>query len=158
VALYSDSLIVKDDERIFCGSKVYQRGEVLYGLSGDIDACNVVQYDVVYPMSVGPRTLGEFAHEFSTRCILALEDADFGDDSPTVEVLIGTRIGLAWCDGIGSSTAIVGSYYAIGSGAKYALGMLAASNDLLDPYRVIDTVATLDPSVGGPVYMEEIVG
>ena len=132
--LVSDSKIImetKDDETYYEGPKLYTKGEAIIGTAGS-------------------HSLGEqFVKWYGTK---KKRPKEFGKDVD-FEALVLTKKGLYHYDEYLSGGKVTQEWFAIGSGAKAALGALHAGATLEESIRIACKVDTMS---GEPIQIMEL--
>lgn len=154
--------------------KVASNGKYLLGAAGDMRAINLLHH-VYQPPTVPPATTGKKLDQFFTSKVIpsvrecfeqhgyALPDTNekkhIAEHDSTVLVVIGGVIYVI--DGDYSWTSDAQNYYALGTGAPYALGALQVSRGKRKlsisqaktlALKAINVAAKFDPHTGAPFH------
>ena len=154
--------------------KVASNGKYLLGAAGDMRAINLLHH-VYQPPTVPPATTGKKLDQFFTSKVIpsvrecfeqhgyALPDTNekkhIAEHDSTVLVVVGGVIYVI--DGDYSWTSDAQNYYALGTGAPYALGALQVSRGKRKlsisqaktlALKAINVAAKFDPHTGAPFH------
>jgi len=150
----SDSLSLDGWHRVRTPhKKIFRKGDMLIGTAGNQRISDIIEYNLVLPDEAAGDYLGAVFIPALRACI-----DEHGGKIEDSTLLIGYK-GELFFVGEDFSFLEVGSYEAIGAGAKYALGyMYAMEKTCLSPERLItkalECAAWFSASCAGPFVVE----
>lgn len=123
-------------------SKIVQQGKWLIGVAGDIRACDILQYGIKYPnptrMANKPKS--EWFSFMVTKVVPLIKTAIKGETDQDFEAIL-VSYGKAFLITADLGVLDAAPYWAIGSGAKLALGHLANAQYAEDWHKNHDLFA-----------------
>lgn len=148
------------------GSKIARKGEFVIGFSGSVRFMNIVEHGVDFPVHPdGMSSVKYLVSHFVESIRVATKGVGFtkienSQESNESQMLVVYRGWIYKVDGNYGLVSQRDQMYAIGGGAEYALGALAALRRVSDPIvrirRALEISAEFNIGVGGPFQVEKV--
>lgn len=102
-------------------SKVFRNGDILYGISGDGGVISKLRYGCDLPRKFSP---SEDQEQWAYSKLIPVLQEAIPDDESAWEMIVATKSEIISVDDSFDIIRSTRGYYAIGSGSKYATGVL----------------------------------